>query len=111
MKPATVIAFCMVFAIGFLANPAQAAKKWTIYQRQVEEQKRIASGEKANELTKKEADGLRSDMSSMSERIEKMKSKNGGKLSYADEGKIEKDLNKVTVKIEKLKLEKRVTAR
>jgi hypothetical protein len=39
----------------------------------------------------------------MSEKIEKMKSKNGGKLSYHDEGKIEKELNKVTVKIEKLK--------
>ena len=38
-----------------------------------------------------------------------MKSKNAGKLSYIDEGKLEKDLNKVTLKIEKLSLAKRTT--
>ena len=87
------------------------AKKWTITQRQVEEQKRISSGEKSGELTKKKQLIRRSDMSDLAARIDKMKSKNGGKLSYKDEGKIEKSLNDVTLKIEKKKLEKRVISK
>ena len=85
-----------------------AKKQWTIYERQVELTKRIASGEKANELTLKEADKLRKRMADINERVEKAKAKNGGKISYKDEGKIEKDLNKVSLDIQKLKLEKRV---
>lgn len=97
-------------AWSFLQLPGQAAKKWTVTQRQEQLAKETGTGEKANELTKKEADDVRSDLADISSRIAKMKEKNGGKLSYKDEGKIEKALNDVSLKIQKLKLQKRVTA-
>ena len=50
-------------------------------------------------------------MNDIASKITKMKSKNGSKLSYADEGKIEKDLNDVSLKIKKLELKKRVESR
>jgi len=107
MKRALIVLAAASLLIG-LASSSQA-RKWTIYERQVAEQKRINGGEHSGELTKKEADGLRDDMSDIANRISKMKDKNGGKISYSDEGKLEKNLNKVTLKIEKLRLEKRVT--
>lgn len=110
MKRALIGITAVSLLVGLAAlSPWAEARKWTIYERQVAEQKRINSGEHSGELTKKEADGLREDMSDMANRINKMKDKNGGRLSYADEGKLEKNLNKVTLKIEKLRLEKRVT--
>ena len=109
MNQATLAATIAALLFSISAGCFQAeARKWTITQREVEEQKRINSGEKANELTKKEAADLRGDMADIASRIDKMKSKNGGKLSYKDEGKIEKSLNDVTLKMEKKKLEKRV---
>jgi hypothetical protein len=113
MRRVTVTALSMTFLVGafvLISNPADAkGKVWTITERQVEEQKRISAGEKSSELTKKEADDLRSDMESISTKIAKMKEKNGGKLSLKDQGKIEKSLNDVTLKIDKFKLAKRVT--
>lgn len=101
------LATCM---LGLIATAAPA-KTWTIYQRQVAEQSRIRKGEKSGELTKKEADGLRDDMKDIDNKIAKAKSKNGGKISIKDQGKIEKALNDVTLKIEKLELAKRTQAR
>jgi peptidoglycan hydrolase CwlO-like protein len=94
-----------------LPNAATAARKWTITQRIEAEQSRINKGEKSGELTKKEADDLRGTISDINTKIGKMKEKNAGKLSYKDEGKIEKQLNGVTVKYTKLSLEKRVTSK
>ncbi|HEY9719950.1 MAG TPA: hypothetical protein V6C69_20900 [Trichormus sp.] len=100
---------CMTLAamLGILATTAAPARTWTIHQRQVAEQSRITKGEKSGELTKKEADGLRADMADIDSKIAKAKAKNGGKISIKDQGKIEKDLNDVTLKIEKLELAKR----
>jgi septal ring factor EnvC (AmiA/AmiB activator) len=96
---------------GFLSVGAQAKRPFTITERQTRLESDIAKDEKTNELTKKEADGLRSDLQDIATHITKMKDKNGGKLSYKDEGKIEKDLNSVSLKLKKYELNKRVESK
>ncbi|MBS2001669.1 MAG: hypothetical protein U0103_02570 [Candidatus Obscuribacterales bacterium] len=96
----------LLVSISALQQPAQAG--WTIYERQVRLRKEVSQGMKANELTKKEYDGLNDSLTKIDERIKKMKAKNLGKLSIKDQGKIEKSLNDVSLKIQKYRLEKRV---
>jgi len=83
-------------------------KEWTVTDRQVELNKEIDAGEKASELTAMEAAKLREKSGKVTVRIDKMKAKNGGKLSYEDNNKIEADLNKLSLAIQKDKLNKRV---
>lgn len=92
------------------AFSAPKKKPYTVTDRQVELRKKVEAGVKSNELTAKEADKLISDLESIASAIEKSKSKNGGKLSYKDEGKAEKRLNKVSLTLTKYNLSKRVTA-
>jgi hypothetical protein len=87
------------------------AKQWTITERQQALSSKVDKGEKSNELTKKEADKLRSRLSDVDDKIQKAKDKNGGKLSYKDEGKIEKILNSISVDLDKEELDKRVQSR
>ncbi|HEY9682637.1 MAG TPA: hypothetical protein V6C86_13745 [Oculatellaceae cyanobacterium] len=97
-------------AMNTLVQPteAEARKHYTVTQRQDQLKKEVDAGQKANELTLKEANALRDRLSSVAEDETKMKSKNGGKLSYKDEGKIEKKLNGISVDMQKQKLAKRV---
>jgi hypothetical protein len=90
---------------------AQAKVHYTITQRQEMLRKEVNAGQKANELTLKEADSLRDRLTSITEDESKMKAKNGGKLSYKDEGKIEKKLNSISVDMTKQKLAKRVISK
>lgn len=90
------------------AIPA-AKKPYTITDRVTELRTKVEAGQKENELTAKEATKLTCDLDNISNDIEKMKVKNAGKLSYSDEGKIEKRLNKVSLALTKCQLEKRVT--
>jgi hypothetical protein len=111
-----VVAYSMVaislMAVGiFSQNPALAKRNWTVTQRQVQLNKEVTGGQKANELTLKEATDLRDRLSGITNDEQKMKSKNGGKLSYKDEGKLEKKLNSISVDMQKEKLAKRTTAR
>lgn len=84
------------------------AKKYTIYQRQAALNKRVSAAERAKELTFKEARNFREDLADIEKDKRKMITKNNGKLSYADEDKLEKRLNKVSVGIQNKKLEKRI---
>jgi septal ring factor EnvC (AmiA/AmiB activator) len=108
MKRTDIFAASLALLIGIstLQQPAQA--RYTINERQVRLQKEISQGVKANELTKKEADDLKSSMADIDSRIAKMKEKNAGKISIKDQKKLEKSLNDVSVKITKLRLDKRV---
>mgnify|MGYP000113432034 CR=1 FL=1 len=105
--------FCLslIMATGMSAlvsvTDASAKPKVTITMRIERLSAKISKGQKSKELTLKEADHLREDISDINARIEKAKEKNGGKLSYADQNKIEKDLNKVSLKITKNSLNKR----
>jgi predicted transglutaminase-like cysteine proteinase len=94
------------------ASPVSArSAHYTITQRQVQLTREVNAGLKANELTLKEATKLRERMTDVNSSISKMKEKNGGKLSYKDQGKVEKSLNSISVDMQKEKLQKRVTAR
>lgn len=108
MKRTSILAAALALLVGASAMQLPAQAGWTIYERQVRLKKEVGQGMKANELTKKEYDGLLNDLSNVNERIKKMKSKNFGKLSIKDQGKIERSLNDISVKIQKYRLEKRV---
>jgi hypothetical protein len=99
---------------GMVESTAEAApakkKVYTVTDRQVELRAKVDAAFKHNELTEKQATGLAGDLDNINADIEKMKSKNGGKLSYKDEGKVEKRLNKVSLTLTKFELAKRVTA-
>ncbi len=84
------------------------ARKVTITQRQQMLMAKIAHSEKSGDLTKDEAVSLRNEEAKIVERETEMKNKNGGKLSYADMNSLEKDLNKLSAKLQKKELAKRV---
>jgi septal ring factor EnvC (AmiA/AmiB activator) len=112
LKGHLVLALGTTLCIGCIfSNGATARRVYTITTRQEALAREIAKDQKTNELTKKEADGLREDLKDIASRIKKLQEKNGGKLSYKDEGKIEKDLNDVSLHLKKLELNKRVEAR
>jgi hypothetical protein len=108
MKYKKAVVAALSLALLLVGVNGVEAKKWTITQRQEALSSEINKGQKSGDLTLKEADALRGEASGISEKIEKMKSNNGGKLSYADENKVEKSLNKLSQRIQKLQLEKRV---
>lgn len=68
----------------------------------------INEGQKGNQLTKKEADRLRSDLADVSRKKKKMKAKTHEKTLTDDQKReLEGDLNDISVAIQKHKLEKR----
>jgi hypothetical protein len=92
--------------IGLMPQNAQA-KSWTITQRQEKLSREITQGRKSGELTLKEADSLQNGLDDLISKEGKMKDSNAGKLSYKDQEKLEKELNKISVQMFKLKLAKR----
>lgn len=70
--------------------------------------KDVNEGQKGKQLTKKEADRMRSDLADVARKKKKMKSKaDDGKLTEDDKKELEGDLNKISDSIHKYKLEKR----
>jgi hypothetical protein len=105
------ISLCLVLSTGLgliVSSPnAEARRHYTITNRINALSSKINAGQKANELTLKEADSLRGDIADINSKIDKDKSKNGGKLSYRDENIVEKKLNSVSEKLQKKELAKR----
>lgn len=89
--------------------PVDASSKvWTIEARQAQLMKDVNEGQKGKQLTKKEADRMRSDLADVARKKKKMKSKaDDGKLTEDDKKELEGDLNKISDSIHKYKLEKR----
>lgn len=100
--------FALSLVVAFAISPCVQARKYTIYDREVSLERKINAAYKANQLTLKEADGMKNKLKDIKEDEQNMKSKNGGKLSYENMNDIEKDLNKVSNKLNKKMLEKRV---
>ena len=111
MKSRFYLPFVLGLAVSiFFFQPAATsakAKHWTITDRQQALSVKVTAGEKSNNLTKKEADKLRKRLQAVNEHISNAKTKNGGQLSYKDQGKIEKELNGISVDLDKKELEKR----
>ena len=70
----------------------------------------INAGQKTGELTLKEAHELRKQEASIARKKAKMKGKNLGRLSGDDSSELESDLNKVSLTLNKYRLEKRVSS-
>jgi hypothetical protein len=108
----SLVAISLVsFGIFGQPNMAEAKRPVTITQRQVALRAEVNSGQKSNDLTLKEANDLRDRLDGITADEAKMKSKNAGKLSYKDEGKLEKKLNSISVDMQKEKLAKRVISK
>lgn len=101
-------------AIGIIAAVTQTAfmptadAKLTISQRQNILLKKINRAERSGELTHKEAVGCRNKRSDIIAMEGRMRNRNNGKLSYADINKVESELNKLSLRIQKKALAKRV---
>jgi len=100
----------LIMSVVSIDAASAKSKTWTITERQEALSSKVSKGETSNELTKKEADKLRSRLQDVSDKIAKSKLKNGGKLSYKDEGKMEKMLNSISVDMDKEELAKRAVA-
>jgi cell division protein FtsL len=102
------MASVMVLACSFsMLQPAHAKRHYTVTERQEALKKDIATDEKNGNLTLKEANSLRDDLTKIAEKESKMKIANGGKLSVEDNHKLEGELNKVSLSMKKKELKKR----
>lgn len=101
-------------AIGLIAACSQmiltppADARYTISQRQNILLKKINRAERSGDLTHKEAVSLRNKRSDIIAMEARMRNRNNGKLSYADINKVENELNKLSLRIQKKALAKRV---
>lgn len=106
-----VLSTLCAVAIGlsslFVAVSAEA-KTWTVDERQQELMQQINEGQKAKELTVKEAKNMRKALADLAKKKAKMKAKSKNALTKENVTDLEADLNKISVDIQKLKLEKRV---
>ncbi|MBX3073019.1 hypothetical protein KF707_08090 [Candidatus Obscuribacterales bacterium] len=106
MKSKTAAAVAGLLTIFLVCSPLAAdAKKWTVTQRLEKLSKEIDEGRTGNELTTKQVEDLKKEVSDIKDRMEKMKSKNGGKLSIPDTNKVHKELNDLSVKTLRLRLD------
>lgn len=103
------LAAMVIIALSTSCLAAQSKEAMTITDRQTSLMETVASAEKSGELTYKEANSFRKSEGKIVAKIVKMKSKNDGKLSYNNINEIERKLNKMSNKLHKLQLEKRVS--
>src|SRR5271170_4247599 len=110
-KSLLALSSVLMLAVGFgLTEQESSAKSktWTVTERSEALKKDIASGQKSGDLTAKQADDLRIQAGKIDSKMVKMKAKNDGKISVDDQNTLEKDLNKLSLRMQKLKLDKRV---
>lgn len=107
MKFAFLTIIALLFSLVSIPSDAKG-KVWTIEDRQAQLMKDINEGQKGQQLTKKEADRLRSDLADVARKKKKMKGKSdNGKLTDDNKKVLEGDLNSISDAIHKYKLEKR----
>lgn len=105
-----------IFALGavfcsFASDCSAKETVWTVEARSAKLMQEINDGQKNGELTLKEAKQLRSDLADIAHHKHSLGEKSGadsGKMSDGDKSAIEKMLNKVSTKLHKLELAKRV---
>lgn len=106
MKKAAKIFLATLLAVTFLMAAAPVeAKKWTVTERLEKLSKEIDEGRKANELTVKQETSLKTMIADLKAKMEKMKAKNGGKLSVPDTKKLHDDMTDISVKTMKMRLD------
>ncbi|MBA3992012.1 MAG: hypothetical protein C0469_00700 [Cyanobacteria bacterium DS2.3.42] len=105
-----LVSALLVLAVLQIAPQTSEAKarRYTVTQRHQILAAKINRMEKAGELTLREARDLRDDNQDVWQKVNRMKARNGGKLSYKNIAEVEKDLNSISNKIHKKALQKRV---
>ena len=105
-----VVSALAILAVLQIAPQSSEARshRYTITQRHEILAAKINRMEKSGELTLREAKGLRDDNQDLWRKVTRMKARNGGKLSYENIAECEKDLNRISNKIHKKALDKRV---
>lgn len=107
MTRKTTLTLATLLALLLASSPLlpSEAKKWTVTQRLEKISKEIDEGRTGNELTVKQVETLKKEIADIKERMETMKAKNANKLSIPDTNKIHKELNDLSVRTLKLRLE------
>ena len=96
----------LAVSMAMVSMPQSAiAKKFTVTERLTRLSKQIAIGDKGNELTASQTASLKKQVIDIKAKIDKLKAKNGGKLGLKDRKKIHKNLNDLSVKILKYRLD------
>ena len=88
-----------------LAPQAAMAKRWTVTQRIEKLSAEIDEGRKSNELTVKQVETLKKSVADIKEKMDKMKAKNGDKLSVPDTKKLHDDMTDLSVKTLRMRLD------
>jgi polyhydroxyalkanoate synthesis regulator phasin len=108
---ATSICALAVVACSIAVDCLAKGTVWTVEARSEKLMQEINDGQKNGELTLKEAQQLRSDLAEVAHRKHKLTGNDAGKMSDDDKNTIEKMLNKVSTKLKKLELAKRVNSK
>ncbi len=101
----TSILIPVVLALSLLCSLPSYARKWTIPERLDNLSLAIDKSKDVNELTNKQVDELKVLLSEVKTKAEEMKSKNGGKLNDDDTRRVNKEINAVSVKLLKYRLD------
>lgn len=106
-----IIYLALLIAMTASASTVEArkhTKPYTITDREEILAKKIDVAYKDNQLTLKEQKNLQDKLDRVRTDEQKMKDKNGGKLSYKDQTSLEKELNSISTKLHGKMLDKRV---
>lgn len=106
MRKTAVLGLTLAVLVSSALSMTPAfAKKWTVTERITKLSKEIDEGRQANELTTSQVDALKKSVETLKEKMEKMKNKNGGKLSLPDTRKLHDEMTNLSVKIYRQRLE------
>ena len=96
----------LAVALSMFSLPSDAAPtKWTVTKRLEKLSEQIEIGNKGNELTADQVATLKKTVIDIKARIDKMKAKNGGKLGLKDRKKVHREINDLSVKILRFRLD------
>lgn len=99
----------LIALVALLGNgDGASAKVWTINERQDQLMRDINAAQKKKALTDKEAKGLRKALAGVARKEAKLRGNNNKEIPVDEKAKLEGALNKVSVDIKRLALEKRV---
>ncbi|QQR56677.1 MAG: hypothetical protein IPG59_16965 [Candidatus Melainabacteria bacterium] len=102
-----ILALFLVLCFAVFAPSDATAKTWTIDERQEQLMKDINAAQEKKALTAKEGDKLRKMLAKVSKKKAKWKTDKTRELSSDEKLTLEGDLNKISVQIKALQLEKR----
>jgi len=103
----SILALFLVLSFALFAPSEAIAKTWTIDERQEQLMKDINAAQEKKALTTKEGDKLRKMLANVSKKKNKWKTDKTRDLTEDEKLKLEGDLNKISVQIKALQLEKR----